>query len=391
MVGIVGVSYDQVSPTGARLHEWITFTFVRLTRADNQVGAGGPTTDTYRFRSNPSVPVCLLVGPRSVESHLAPLSCPPLWGLFSSSRVLETSAPPIAEITLRSRETLCLRGRDSMGSSMDSSVAAYSLKNAWDWWDEVNNSTLWQDRIFQTLAGLFGFVSAVALIQLLRIECRVPEFGWTTQKVFHFLNFLVNGFRSVVFVFRRSVQRLKPEIIQHILLDLPGLAFFTTYALLVLFWAEIYYQALAVSTEGLRLSFYTINAGVYVIQIALWLLIWWKPIQPLVILSKIFFAGVSLSAALGFLLYGGSFWSWKLDKKVEEKGRKKMDETLVTRYWCRMCLRMVNPVMETLSNVATLSFGVQRATQKVGRGWLCHSYMFLMFFGEMCHDVLQCL
>ena len=26
------------------------------------------------------------------------------------------------------------------------------------------------------------------------------------------------------------------------LVDLPGLAFFTTYALLVLFWAEIYYQ-----------------------------------------------------------------------------------------------------------------------------------------------------
>jgi hypothetical protein len=27
-----------------------------------------------------------------------------------------------------------------------------------------------------------------------------------------------------------------------VLIDLPGLAFFTTYALLVLFWAEIYYQ-----------------------------------------------------------------------------------------------------------------------------------------------------
>ena len=26
------------------------------------------------------------------------------------------------------------------------------------------------------------------------------------------------------------------------LIDLPGLAFFATYALLVLFWAEIYYQ-----------------------------------------------------------------------------------------------------------------------------------------------------
>jgi len=33
-----------------------------------------------------------------------------------------------------------------------------------------------------------------------------------------------------------------PQIIQHVLLDMPGLVFFTTYALLVLFWAEIYYQ-----------------------------------------------------------------------------------------------------------------------------------------------------
>lgn len=32
------------------------------------------------------------------------------------------------------------------------------------------------------------------------------------------------------------------QIFQHVLIDLPGLAFFTTYALLVLFWAEIYYQ-----------------------------------------------------------------------------------------------------------------------------------------------------
>lgn len=30
-------------------------------------------------------------------------------------------------------------------------------------------------------------------IQLVRIQLRVPEYGWTTQKVFHFLNFLVNG------------------------------------------------------------------------------------------------------------------------------------------------------------------------------------------------------
>ncbi|RZC74962.1 hypothetical protein C5167_050443 [Papaver somniferum] len=87
---------------------------------------------------------------------------------------------------------------------------AYRLTNASDWWVEI---------------------------QLVRIELRVPEYGWTTQK-----------------------------ILQHVLLDTPSLAFFTTYALLVLFWAEIYYQARAVSTDGLRPSFFTINGVVYAIQ-----------------------------------------------------------------------------------------------------------------------------
>ncbi|PPD82737.1 hypothetical protein GOBAR_DD20320 [Gossypium barbadense] len=72
--------------------------------------------------------------------------------------------------------------------------------------------------------------------------------------------------RALVFVFGRSVQNLHPEIVQHILLDMPSLAFFTTYALLILFWAEIYYQARAVSTDRLRPSFFTINAVVYTIQ-----------------------------------------------------------------------------------------------------------------------------
>jgi hypothetical protein len=40
------------------------------------------------------------------------------------------------------------------------------------------------------------------------------------------------------------------QILQHVVLDMPGLAFFTTYALLVLFWAEIYYQVLDVFVFG---------------------------------------------------------------------------------------------------------------------------------------------
>jgi hypothetical protein len=79
-------------------------------------------------------------------------------------------------------------------------------------------------------------------VQLIRIELRVPEYGWTTQKVFHLLNFIVNGgaysathmqvfchlffllmlstfvflcciaVRAAVFCFREDVQALNPEV-----------------------------------------------------------------------------------------------------------------------------------------------------------------------------------
>ncbi|KNA12509.1 hypothetical protein SOVF_124640 [Spinacia oleracea] len=227
-----------------------------------------------------------------------------------------------------------------MAETLDPSLAvtAFLLKDASNWWNNINDSLLWQDRIFHVLSILYGIVSVVALVQLVRIQLRVPEYGWTTQKVFHFLNFLVNGVRCVVFVFRRDVQLLQPEIVQHVLLDLPSLAFFTTYALLVLFWAEIYYQARAVSTDGLRPSFFTINAVVYIIQIALWLILWWKPIPVLVILSKMFFAGVSLFAALGFLLYGGRLFLMLQRFPVESKGRrKKLQEVGYVTTICFTC------------------------------------------------------
>ncbi|PWA83850.1 tobamovirus multiplication protein 3 [Artemisia annua] len=191
-------------------------------------------------------------------------------------------------------------------STLITSMYTLNLKDASKWWHLLNDTPAWQDRIFLSLAVLHGLVSIIAMMQLMRIQQRVPEYGWTTQKVFHFLNFLVNAVRCIIFVFRREIQDLKPEIVQHILIDVPSLAFFTTYALLVLFWAEIYYQARAVSTDCLRPTFYTINGIIYAIQIGLWLVIWWKPVRVMVILSKMFFAGVSLFAALGFLLYGGS-------------------------------------------------------------------------------------
>lgn len=226
----------------------------------------------------------------------------------------------------------------SLSSPSSSSSSSLNLKEATNWWWDVNESPVWQDRIFHILAVLYAIVSVIAVIQLVRIQLRVPEYGWTTQKVFHFLNFLVNGVRALVFVFRRDAQNMQPEILQHILLDIPSLVFFTTYALLVLFWAEIYYQARAVSTDGLRPSFFTINALVYVVQIALWLVLWWKPVHVMVIISKMFFAGVSLFAALGFLLYGGRLFLMLQRFPVESKGRrKKLQEVGYVTSICFTC------------------------------------------------------
>ena len=41
-----------------------------------------------------------------------------------------------------------------------------------------------------------------------RIQMRVPEYGWTTQKVFHLLNFLVAGLRAAVFASWDQVRTL---------------------------------------------------------------------------------------------------------------------------------------------------------------------------------------
>ncbi|VAI48101.1 unnamed protein product [Triticum turgidum subsp. durum] len=141
------------------------------------------------------------------------------------------------------------------------------------WWEHVNGSPAWQDGIFWALAALYGLIAASSFIQVARIQHRVPEYGWTTQKVFQFLNFLVNGARCSIFAFRRQVQLVNPQIFQHVILDLPGLAFFTTYAMLALFWAEISYQARGLDTDGLRSGFYTINGVVYAMQVKQFFLI----------------------------------------------------------------------------------------------------------------------
>ena len=79
------------------------------------------------------------------------------------------------------------------------------LKHLPSWWEDIDDDPKWQEYSFVVLSAAYGLLTLVALVQLVRIQRRVPEYGWTTQKVFHLLNAFVCLLRCVVFALRDKV------------------------------------------------------------------------------------------------------------------------------------------------------------------------------------------
>ncbi|XP_004504803.1 tobamovirus multiplication protein 1-like [Cicer arietinum] len=190
-------------------------------------------------------------------------------------------------------------------------------------WNETHHSDQWQRGIYYTLCAAYATVSFVALIQLVRIQMRVPEYGWTTQKVFHLMNFVVNGVRAVLFGLYNSVFTIRPKAFELVLMEIPGLLFFSTYTLLVLFWAEIYHQARSEPAQKLRPAYFTLNGFVYLIQICLWIYMIASKTTTGIEAAKLFLAVISFCAALGFLLYGGRLFFLLRRFPIESRGRQK--------------------------------------------------------------------
>jgi hypothetical protein len=192
---------------------------------------------------------------------------------------------------------------------------------------------------------------------------RVPEYGWTTQKVFHLLNALVCGLRAGTFLARPAIDgaaaaggraALAP-LARLALFDVPGLLFFTTYTLLVLFWAEIYHQARSMPTGALRPAFVGANLAVYGVQAVLWVFESKGAAErgggggggdgggaPAAhALSAAFLAAVSLAAAAGFLLYGGRLFLMLQRFPIESRGRKKkLREVGLVTAICALCFSL---------------------------------------------------
>ncbi|KAJ0641043.1 hypothetical protein HanLR1_Chr16g0622661 [Helianthus annuus] len=159
-------------------------------------------------------------------------------------------------------------------------------------------------------------------VQLIRIQMRVPELSWRTQKVFHLMNFVVNGCK----------------VLDIILLDLPGLLFFSTYTLLVLFWAEIYHQARSLPTDKLRPAYFIINGVVYFLQVCIWIYMRFSNTAAGVELAELFFSVISLGAAVGFVVYGGRLFVMLKRFPVDSSGRqKKLQEVGFVTGICCTC------------------------------------------------------
>jgi Protein of unknown function (DUF1084) len=62
-------------------------------------------------------------------------------------------------------------------------VAQWALEHLPKWWERIDKDENWRYFSFIGLAVAYGIIAAVAIVQLVRIQLRVPEYGWTTQKV----------------------------------------------------------------------------------------------------------------------------------------------------------------------------------------------------------------
>eukprot|EP01023_Acetabularia_acetabulum_P023299 TRINITY_DN2281_c0_g1_i1.p2 TRINITY_DN2281_c0_g1~~TRINITY_DN2281_c0_g1_i1.p2 ORF type:complete len:301 (+),score=33.75 TRINITY_DN2281_c0_g1_i1:138-1040(+) len=204
------------------------------------------------------------------------------------------------------------------------SVAPDAEDNLPKWWQNADENSELRAGLYYALAAIYGLVGIVALIQLIRIIRRVPEYGWTTQKIFHLLNSIVCGLRCVTFaIFKIIASQLHKTYVRALIFDVPGLLFFTTYSLLVLFWAEIYYQARSKPTSMLKPTYFLVNVFAYIIEIALLIASGFVYTPILSRVSGVFMVFIFAVAGVGFCVYGGSLFVMLNRFPLESAGRKR--------------------------------------------------------------------
>ena len=189
---------------------------------------------------------------------------------------------------------------------------------------------------------------------------------WTTPKTFHFLHFACATWRALVFSLRENIDDAFLEavsddetksnksraclwtVIRNVAFDVPCLLFFTAYALLVLFWAEMYYRARGKQGVSPRRAFVGANLFIYVTLGTLWIAggvvdrrsaEYNSDTHTILQTTAAGIIAVSaLAIAALFLKYGGSLWIMLRRFPPTAKGRrKKLREIGVVTSICVLC------------------------------------------------------
>lgn len=184
------------------------------------------------------------------------------------------------------------------------------------------------------LGGLYALLMIIPIVQLIRIHVRSPELGWTIQKLFLAFTLVSALIRTVFFgvCVLFNVQNFfltlggdDPSFT--ILENIPRVVFYSTFTLLILFWAEIIHRVQN-QTHALnykRTVFVTLNVVVYLIQIAFWVVIFffpdWAKMAYVPIIENFFFATLALMVAILFCWYGGRLFFMLRSFPIDSAGR----------------------------------------------------------------------
>ncbi|KAL3576096.1 hypothetical protein D5086_021379 [Populus alba] len=131
-----------------------------------------------------------------------------------------------------------------------------------DWWQDINDSTQWQDGVFYTLCAAYALVSAVALVRV--SASPHPRLSLSYKNV-----------------------------------------------------------ARSLPSDKLRVFYISVNAAMYFIQVCIWVYLWIDDNSVVELIGKIFIAVLSILAALSFLVYGGRLFFMLKRFPIESKGRRK--------------------------------------------------------------------
>jgi len=213
----------------------------------------------------------------------------------------------------------------------------------------VDEATKELDVIVYILGALYFMLVVVPIIQLIRIHLRVPDLGWTTQKLFLSLTLLSSLVRCIFFGIVPWIHgeffmvNFENYPVFTILDTLPSILFFSTYTLLILFWAEIIHHARNQSIsfpQKLRPIFMTINMVVYLLLVACWLLLFffYNHTHTIDIVVNIYLSLIYLGAAAGFIIFGGRLYIMLKQFPIESRGRRsKLKEVGWVSVVCTSC------------------------------------------------------